>query len=284
MPHSNPLYQKYGHNSFIYQYDNGERDKMTKHVITISLILVFITIAVGGLSASQYDKYKKDFEEAKGLITQYEAENAELIEYLDAANSGDRARWDKARLLPAVIRSMIFNAGETEIDTVKDALNRNNSLISVYKRAASVAQHKMDIYYNAYILQDMEAINLILNNGYRSIPDDISDNIYYAWPYTILPEGLLTDKTVLSMNTGNVYLTPATIVNQVSESTYTVNIDGIRSYAIIKNDYVSVGETVNIYFTPFIMDHESVAHIIVGESEKGIDSYHALFQDEKESQ
>lgn len=178
---------------------------------------------------------------------------------------------------------MDLEKAEKIIEEHRAEYEKNKALLANYLPRADAARHKMDIYNHAYVIQDFDEINQILDNGHRTIPSDISDNIYYAWPYTNLPNGLFTDENTLMMNTGNVYLATATVIDEIENHLYLVEIYGNQAEALFKEELPSIGETVNIYFSPFAMRKSQKPLIYVGESEKEIDSFHSLYIKEKHS-
>ena len=249
---------------------------MRKPVIWILLIVVFVVFAHNCSAANLYDEYKDVIQKNEKEIKELEEDNEALQAYLDAVDSGNLEEWEKARDVSAVRHAILWNKDKSEIDAVKYKINSNDALIKFCKHKIEISQNKMNIYFHAFILQDMDKINEILDNGNRTIPADISNNIYYAWPFTELPDGLLTDPNILGRNRGNVYLAPATILEHIKDSLYYVDIYGIRAEAHFVNESVSVGETVNIYFSPVIMETTDLSYIAVGESEDHIDSYHII--------
>lgn len=249
---------------------------MRRKLVVLLSVVVFLFCGHYAVAGTAYDEYKAEIAKAEKNIEKYENENAELQAYLDAVDSGNQEAWEAARKKSAVLHALMMHKDSSELDAVKSQIKTNESMIQYYQNQVEYDQHKMDIYFHAYILQDLDAVNEILSNGNRTIPEDVSDNMYCAWPCTEIPEGLLTDKIVLGKNRGNVYLTPATVTEHLRDSIYYVDIGGVIAEAKIENCRVSVGETVNIYFTVFMMENENLAFIIVGESEKNIDGYHSL--------
>lgn len=249
---------------------------MKKRIVALLSVVVFLFCGHYALAWTAYDEYKAEIAKAEKNIEKYENENAEMQAYLDAVESGNQEAWEAARKKAAVLNALLMHKDGSEVDAVKSQIKTNESMIQYYRNQIEYDQHKMDIYFHAYILQDLDAVNEILKNGNRTVPEDISDNMYCAWPCTEIPEGMLTDKIILGKNRGNVYLTPATVTEHVKDSIYYVDIGGIIAEAKFVKDRVSVGETVNIYFTPFMMENETLAFIVVGDEEKNIDGYHSL--------
>lgn len=249
---------------------------MKKRIVALLSVVVFLFCGHYAVAGTAYDEYKAEIAKAEKNIEKYESENAELQSYLDAVESGNQEAWEAARKKAAVLHALLMHKDGSEVDAVKSQIKTNESMIQYYRNQVEYDQHKMDIYFHAYILQDLDAVNEILSNGNRTVPEDVSDNMYCAWPCTEIPEGLLTDKIVLGKNRGNVYLTPATVTEHVKDSMYYVDIGGIIAEAKFVKDRVSIGETVNIYFTPFMMENETLAFIVVGDEEKNIDGYHSM--------
>lgn len=242
-------------------------------LLSVVVLLLFGHYAVAGTA---YDEYKATIAKAEKVVDEYTQKNSELQAYLDAVESGSQEKWETARKAPAVMDAIRMHKDVPEKDAVKSAMETNQSMIDINQNKIDVSEHKMDVYYHAYILQDLDAVNAILANGNRTVPEDTSGNIYYAWPYTEIPEGLLTDNSILGQNRGNVYLAPATVSEKVKDSIYLVDIYGTTAKAKFETGSVSIGENVNIYFTAFMMESDALAYIVVGSDESTIDSYHAL--------
>lgn len=247
---------------------------MTKCVITLLLVVVMMSCSVYGIAVTAFDGYKNDASSAENQIVKYEKQNEALLAYLDAAESGDQKKWEAARNTSAVSHALLMHSGESEIDAVKHEMQTNQYMIENGQYKLSIAQHKMDLYYHAYVLQDFDAINAILTNGNRTLPEDVPDNIYYTWPYTDVPDELLTNRNVFLANAGNVYLVPAVVAEDVGNSIYHVKINDSFAEVKFANNLVSIGETINIYFSPFVWD-SGIGWIVVGAEEDELDSYHA---------
>lgn len=249
---------------------------MRKSVMAILLVVATLFSFHYAKAATAYDTYKADAQNAEETLQKYEEENVVLQAYLDAVASGDQSAWESARNKPAVVHAIQMNSDKPEVDAVKSQLSLNDSLAKIYRTKYSVAQHKADIYFHAYIIQDTTEIEEFLSNGLRTIPADISGNIYYTWPSIEIPEGCFSDEAIYKQNCGNVFLATATIIEMTERAVYLVDINGEQVRAMIADEPVTIGETVNIYFTPFIMGNDGSPLVVVGAPEATIDNYHLL--------
>lgn len=253
---------------------------MSKAVKGILLVVALVFFCHNASAGTAYDTYKADAQKAEDMLKKYDADNADLQAYLDAVDSGDQAAWETTRKKSAVSYAIRLNSDKSEVEAVKYQLSLNESMAKIYRSRIAVAEHKADIYFHAYIIQDTAAISEFLSNGLRTIPADISGNIYFAWPSLEIPEGLFSDEDVYCQNCGNVFLATATIIKQTEKFVYLVDINGKEARAMITDEPVSIGETVNVYFTPFIMGKDVAPLIVVGAPEDTIDLYHSLREKE----
>lgn len=250
---------------------------MKKSVIAMLLFVVILFSSNYVIAyANAYDTYKEDAKKAEEVMRKYEEENTELQAYLDAVASGNQSAWEAARKKSAVSKAVMMNSGKSEVDAVKNQISTNEMLIKNYRSRFTIAEHKADIYFHAYILQDTVAINAFLSNGLRTIPADISNNIYYTWPSVEVPEGCFSDESVFYKNCGNVFLATATILDNSEKSVYLIDINGEQARAMISNENVDIGDIVNVYFTPYIMGKDALPLIVVGAQEEEIDYYHYM--------
>ena len=174
------------------------------------------------------------------------------------------------------MNATMFHKDLDEVEAVKAQIATNNWMIEYENYKIELNKTKMDIYYHGYILKDTESINAVLNNGNRSIPSDISGNVYYSWPNTELPNGLFTDQAVIQKSRGDVFFAPATILSKSfsGDKAYYVDIYGTKVDAVFHcEDEIEIGDTVNIYFCVMSMLSETTAIIMVGDDEETIDIY-----------
>lgn len=233
-------------------------------------------------ASTVYDEYKATIADAEKMLSKYEKEKADLQEYLDVVASGDQEAWEAARKKSAVLHALLMHKDMDEVEAVKSQLTTTESMIRYEQGKINVSRHKMDLYFNAYIKQDMEAINQILSNGNRTVPEDITGNIYLAWPYTELPENLLTDKKILFQNVGNVYLAPVTVLENAYSTVWFVDIYGVKAEVSFKEIPVREGETINLYFVPAGMETETMSFLLAGPPESTIDMYYNMQKKEEE--
>ena len=249
---------------------------MRKSVIATLLLVSLLFSLHYALAYTQYDKYKSEITSAEKRKSGYEKENAVLQKYLDAVDSGDREKWEEARKSSAFLNATMFHKDLDEVEAVKAQIATNNWMIEYENYKIELNKTKMDIYYHGYILKDTESINAVLNNGNRSIPSDISGNVYYSWPNTELPNGLFTDQAVIQKSRGDVFFAPATILSKSfsGDKAYYVDIYGTKVDAVFHcEDEIEIGDTVNIYFCVMSMLSETTAIIMVGDDEETIDIY-----------
>lgn len=255
---------------------------MKRKIAALLSVVVLLLCGHYAVASTVYDEYKATIAEAEKMLGSYEKELEGLQAYVDAVDSGDQAAWEAARKHYAVSRALLFNKDVSELEAVQNQIKTISSMIDYEKEKINVSRHKMDLYFNAYIKKDTEAIDKILNNGYRTIPEDISDNIYLAWPYTEIPEDLLTDKDVFLQNRGNVYLATVTVIGNAYKTVYYVDINGVTAEASFKDAEVSEGEVLNIYFTPAALETETMFYLRVGPTESEADMYYSMQLKEEE--
>ena len=246
---------------------------MIRRVIISLCVIACALLGCNAYAQTSYDEYKAMIAEAEAVISQYESTKAELQMFMDAANSGNREEWEKARSKQSVQDAFKYGKDKTEKDAVQSQIDSCNRMIKMNQAKITINQHKMDLYYNAFILQDTEEINNILSNGNRTIPEDISGNIYLAWPYTEIPEGMLTDERILQENINNIYLAPTTVIESMDERTYLVDIYGTKAKVSFRDIDVTIGETVNLYFMPSKMVDETMSSLLVAPDENIIDAF-----------
>ena len=250
---------------------------MRKSVIAILLVVVVMFNFTYTSASTMYDTYKKEVEKAEKVISNYQKYISDLQIYLDAVDSGDLEQWEKARNSYAFLNATMYNKDKKEVDAVRAQMDLYKSLLSYNKITLEMNKQKMNIYFNAYILENNEEINSILNNGNRAIPSDISGNIYYAWPYTEIPGDLFNDRESLRKYIGNIYLAPATVLERDKDDNLLIDIYGVKAHArICSNDNVNTGETVNIYFMPYGMRDDGTPYVLIGEKEETIDALHNM--------
>ena len=249
---------------------------MRKSVIAALLVVAMIMGIHYASAGNSYDEFKATVKKSEETIAKYEKENEVLQEYLDAAESGDQAKWETARNKADVRNAILMHKDKEEIDAVRSQMETNNILINMAKADMIVAQHKMDIYYHAYILKDLDAVKEILGNGNRTIPENLSENFYCAWPYTELPDGFFTVEDVFNDNRGNVFLMPATILEAFENKEFMLDLNGVKVRALVYDDRAAVGETVNAFFTPLRVEKDSTPFIVVGAEESLIDIFHQM--------
>ena len=249
---------------------------MTKHVTAILLIVVMIFSFTYAAAGTRYDEFVEEIKKNQKLISQYEKQNIDLQAYLDAVASGDQEQWEAARKLAGVTHALLFHGDENEVEVVENQLKTNNSLIEYNVISIEILERKKMFYYKSVVQNDTEYISDFLKNGLHTYPQDIFDNLYLMCAKVEMETGLLTDKEVIRAHAGDCYLVTAHVDQQEDSDTFIISVNGQQARATFKNGNPPVGQDVNIFFTPFIIDSDGLPYLVVTNEESDYDTYYRM--------
>ena len=249
---------------------------MMRRITAILLLVVTAFTFTYAAAGTRYDEFVGEIKKNQDLIDKYEKQNADLQAYLDAVASGDQEQWEAARKLAGVTRALLFRGDENEVDVIENQLKTNNSLIEYSEISIEILERKKLLYYKAVVQNDTEDVSAFLKNGLPTYPQDICDNLYLLCAKVEMEPGLLTDKEVIRDYTGDCYLVTAHVDQQNDSDTFVITINGQQARATFENGNPPVGQDVNIYFTPFIIDSDGLPYLVVTNDESEYDIYYRM--------
>lgn len=249
---------------------------MTKHVTAILLIVVMIFSFTYAAAGTRYDEFVEEIKKNQKLIGTYEKQNVDLQAYLDAVASGDQEKWEAARKLAGVTHALLFHDNENEVEVIENQLKTNNSLIEYNLISIEILERKKLLYYKSVVQNDTEYVSDFLKNGLQTYPQDICNNLYLMCAKVEMEPGLLTDNEVIRAHAGDCYLVTVHVDQQEDNDTYIITINGQQARATFKNGNPSVGQNINIFFTPFVIDSDSLPYLVVTNEESDYDTYYRM--------
>ncbi|MBE5807735.1 MAG: hypothetical protein E7317_05280 [Clostridiales bacterium] len=245
-------------------------------IIALFSLVLLIGLGRDSYAYTDYDTLKSQHEGLERSYIRCAKDVENIQKYLDAARSGDKEKWEKARKnLPTVLMTEIRGSLD-EVGLVEERLH-TYKLLMYYSYAELLNNEtKQEVYFDYVISKERSSLDIAGDNGYPICPSG-ADNIWFLVARTDLEKDIEDiDKDPWSYS-GLVYLLTGKITD-VDASVYMLDCNGRTvSVSIPDEDGIDhtmppVGEYVNVFATFMLGRSDSLLQFSAYGLEENTDS------------